>query len=111
MLVNLVLRVVPIALTATMIELPEDPGDPKEMERVEVEEGLRLRVIARRNVIAGQEQDVGDPQGRRTQQVRLQGEPGTGRHAVFADGELLGIGLLSGGLLEPRTVIAAQGPA
>ena len=43
--------------------------------------------------------------------VRLQGEPGTGRHAVFADGELIGIGLLSGGLLEPRTVIAAQDPA
>ena len=43
--------------------------------------------------------------------VQLSGERGTGRHAVFGDGRLLGIGLLRDGLLEPRTVIAAQDPA
>ena len=43
--------------------------------------------------------------------VQMRGEQGTGRHAVFGDGELLGIGLLTDGLLEPRTVIAAQDPA
>ena len=43
--------------------------------------------------------------------VQVRGEHGAGRHAVFGDGELLGIGLLTDGLLEPRTVIAAQDPA
>ena len=43
--------------------------------------------------------------------ILLRGERGTGRHAVFGGGELLGIGLLTDGLLEPRTVIAAQEPA
>lgn len=43
--------------------------------------------------------------------VQLRGEHGSGRHAVFGDGELLGIGLLTDGRLEPRTVIAAQDPA
>jgi tRNA pseudouridine55 synthase len=43
--------------------------------------------------------------------VHLRGERGTGRHAVFRGGELLGIGMLTDGLLEPRTVIAAQDPA
>ena len=33
------------------------------------------------------------------------GHGGSGRHAVFGDGELLGIGMLRDGLLEPRTVI------
>ncbi len=42
--------------------------------------------------------------------VPLRGEAGTGRHAVYADGDLLGIGVLSDGLLEPRTVIAAEDP-
>lgn len=40
--------------------------------------------------------------------VQMRGEHGAGRHAVFGDEELLGIGLLTDGLLEPRTVIAAQ---
>jgi tRNA pseudouridine55 synthase len=43
--------------------------------------------------------------------VQMRGERGSGRHAVFGDGELLGIGLLTEGLLEPRTVIAPQDPA
>ncbi len=38
--------------------------------------------------------------------VMMRGERGGGRQAVFADGALLGIGLLHDGLLEPRTVIA-----
>jgi tRNA pseudouridine55 synthase len=38
--------------------------------------------------------------------VQLRGEHGAGRHAVFGDGALLGIGVLTDGLLEPRTVIA-----
>lgn len=42
--------------------------------------------------------------------VQMRGEHGAGRHAVFGGGELLGIGLLTDGLLEPRTVIAAQEP-
>jgi tRNA pseudouridine55 synthase len=37
--------------------------------------------------------------------VQVHGDHPNGRHAVYADGELLGIGLLSNGLLEPRTVI------
>ena len=43
--------------------------------------------------------------------VLMRGERGSGRHAVFADGELLGIGLLRDGILEPRTVIASPGTA
>lgn len=43
--------------------------------------------------------------------VQVHGDHPAGRHAVFAEGELLGIGLLNGGLLEPRTVIAVQDPA
>jgi tRNA pseudouridine55 synthase len=43
--------------------------------------------------------------------IPLRGERGDGRHAVFGGGELLGIGVLTDGLLEPRTVIAAQEPA
>ncbi|MDQ2854521.1 MAG: tRNA pseudouridine(55) synthase TruB [Chloroflexota bacterium] len=38
--------------------------------------------------------------------VLMRGERGGGRHAVFSDGTLLGIGVLRDGLLEPRTVIA-----
>ena len=38
--------------------------------------------------------------------VQLRGEHGAGRQAVFGDGALLGIGVLTDGLLEPRTVIA-----
>jgi tRNA pseudouridine55 synthase len=38
--------------------------------------------------------------------VQVRGEGGGGRHAVFGDGTLLGIGVLTDGLLEPRTVIA-----
>ena len=41
--------------------------------------------------------------------VLIRGEGGAGRHAVFSDGALLGIGVLRDGMLEPRTVIAAQG--
>lgn len=37
--------------------------------------------------------------------VQMRGMAGAGRHAVFADGGLLGIGVLRDGLLEPRTVI------
>lgn len=43
--------------------------------------------------------------------VQLRGEHGTGRHAVYGDGALLGIGVLTDGLLEPRTVIATQDAA
>jgi tRNA pseudouridine55 synthase len=37
--------------------------------------------------------------------VVMRGTMGAGRHAVFGDGGLLGIGILRDGLLEPRTVI------
>ena len=43
--------------------------------------------------------------------VHLRNEHGSGRHAVFGDETLLGIGLLTNGLLEPRTVIATQDAA
>jgi tRNA pseudouridine55 synthase len=43
--------------------------------------------------------------------VQVPGATGSGRHAVFGDGELLGVGMLQDGLLEPRTVIAANGAA
>ena len=43
--------------------------------------------------------------------VRMRGEGGAGRHAVFSDGTLLGIGVLHDGMLEPRTVIPVQDPA
>jgi tRNA pseudouridine55 synthase len=41
--------------------------------------------------------------------VQMRGTAGAGRHAVFADGGLLGIGMLRDGLLEPRTVIEPSG--
>ena len=37
--------------------------------------------------------------------VPLRGTSGGGRHAVFNDDQLLGVGILQNGLLEPRTVI------
>jgi len=43
--------------------------------------------------------------------VQMRGSAGAGRHAVFGDGELLGIGMLRDGLLEPRTVIDPSGAA
>ena len=43
--------------------------------------------------------------------VQIHGTAGTGRHAVFAEGGLLGIGMLRDGLLEPRTVIEPSGAA
>lgn len=43
--------------------------------------------------------------------VQVRGERRAGRHAVFGESGLLGIGLLTNGLLEPRIVIAAQDPA
>jgi tRNA pseudouridine55 synthase len=43
--------------------------------------------------------------------VPMRGTGGTGRHAVFGDGELLGIGVLRDGVLEPRTVIEPAGAA
>ncbi len=43
--------------------------------------------------------------------VPMRGTAGDGRHAVFADGQLLGIGMLRDGLLEPRTVIETAGAA
>jgi tRNA pseudouridine55 synthase len=43
--------------------------------------------------------------------VQMRGTIGAGRHAVFGDGELLGIGILRDGLLEPRTVIEGAGAA
>ena len=43
--------------------------------------------------------------------VQVRGQHGAGRHAVFGDRGLLGIGILTDGLLEPRTVIATQDPA
>jgi tRNA pseudouridine55 synthase len=43
--------------------------------------------------------------------VPLRGERGVGRHAVFGDGNLLGIGILRDGMLEPRTVIVERGGA
>jgi tRNA pseudouridine55 synthase len=39
--------------------------------------------------------------------VQMPATAGAGRHAVFGNGELLGIGILRDGLLEPRTVIEA----
>ena len=42
--------------------------------------------------------------------VLMRSEQGAGRHAVYADGELLGVGLLRDGMLEPRTVIASPRP-
>jgi tRNA pseudouridine55 synthase len=39
--------------------------------------------------------------------VLMHSERGAGRHAVYANGELLGIGLLRDGMLAPRTVIAS----
>jgi len=41
--------------------------------------------------------------------VQVHGSAGMGRHAVFGEGELLGIGMLHDGLLEPRTVIETTG--
>ncbi len=43
--------------------------------------------------------------------VQMRGSSGAGRHAVFSDGVLLGIGVLRDGLLEPRTVIDTSGAA
>jgi tRNA pseudouridine55 synthase len=43
--------------------------------------------------------------------VHVHGDHPAGRHAVYAGGELLGIGLLRNGLLEPRTVIPVLDPA
>jgi tRNA pseudouridine55 synthase len=43
--------------------------------------------------------------------VPVPDDRGAGRFAVFRAGELLGIGQLTEGLLEPRIVIAAQDPA
>jgi tRNA pseudouridine55 synthase len=43
--------------------------------------------------------------------VRVPGGEHVGRHLVFGDAGLLGIGLLRDGLLEPRTVIEGQGRA
>jgi tRNA pseudouridine55 synthase len=37
--------------------------------------------------------------------VPMRGATGAGRHAVFGDGGLLGVGILRDGVLEPRTVI------
>ena len=41
--------------------------------------------------------------------VPMRGTVGEGRHAVFSEGGLLGIGMLRDGLLEPRTVIEPDG--
>ena len=41
--------------------------------------------------------------------VQMHGTVGMGRHAVFGEGELLGVGMLHDGLLEPRTVIETTG--
>ncbi len=43
--------------------------------------------------------------------VPMRGERGAGRHMVFSGSVLLGIGILRDGMLEPRTVIPAQGAA
>ena len=43
--------------------------------------------------------------------VQLRGAGGSGRHAVFSERGLLGIGMLRNGLLEPRTVIEPDGAA
>jgi tRNA pseudouridine55 synthase len=43
--------------------------------------------------------------------VRVPGSDRVGRHLVFGEAGLLGIGLLRDGLLEPRTVIEGQGQA
>jgi tRNA pseudouridine55 synthase len=43
--------------------------------------------------------------------VPVRGSGGDGRHAVFGDAGLLGIGLLRDGLLVPRTVIEGPGAA
>jgi len=40
--------------------------------------------------------------------VQVHGTAGEGRHAVFGDDTLLGIGILRDGLLEPRTVIEPE---
>jgi tRNA pseudouridine55 synthase len=40
--------------------------------------------------------------------VSIPGEPGAGRHVIFQDAVLLGIGILSDGMLAPRTVIAGN---
>lgn len=41
--------------------------------------------------------------------VQMPGAAGQGRHAVFGEGELIGIGILHDGLLKPRTVIETTG--
>jgi hypothetical protein len=43
--------------------------------------------------------------------VPMRGATGTGRHAVFGEGGLLGVGILRDGVLEPRTVIEPPGAA
>jgi tRNA pseudouridine55 synthase len=43
--------------------------------------------------------------------IQLPGTGGSGRHAVFGERGLLGIGTLRDGLLEPRTVIEPEGAA
>jgi len=40
--------------------------------------------------------------------VRLSITANSGRHAVFSDGALLGIGRVDGDLLQPETVIDAE---
>ena len=42
--------------------------------------------------------------------ISMRGISGAGRHAVFGDGVLLGIGVMRDGLLEPRTVIEPEAP-
>ena len=43
--------------------------------------------------------------------VHVRGAAGAGRHVVFGDSGLLGIGMVRDGLLEPRTVIETSGAA
>jgi tRNA pseudouridine55 synthase len=43
--------------------------------------------------------------------VPMRGATGLGRHAVFGDDGLLGVGILRDGVLEPRTVIEPPGAA
>ena len=55
--------------------IPKHPGDPQKMHRVDVEDRLGLRVVARGHVIAGQQEDIARPESRGSQEVRLQRQP------------------------------------
>lgn len=86
-----------------------DAIDPPRLERLAAEQRLAEALIPVTTLLPLPQLELGASAAERFRHgslVAVDGEPGDGRHAVLHDGELLGVGSVTDGMLQPEKVVA-----